>query len=125
MSLKERDGDQPLPNSTDGRVCHVQATIRLRRLWQINELTDAVALDLQARLQLGIQRYGQPLQPFNGRSFVRDQYEEILDAIAYGEGIIFESSIDAADYAFILEAQKSLIEHALCLRKILMLKEAA
>jgi hypothetical protein len=106
-------------------VCHVQATIRLRRLWQINELTDAVALDLQARLQLGIQRYGQPLQPFNGRSFVRDQYEEILDAIAYGEGIIFESSIDAADYAFILEAQKSLIEHALCLRKILMLKEAA
>ncbi len=35
------------------------------------------------RLNLGIERYGTPLQPFNGRDARRDLIEELLDALFY------------------------------------------
>ena len=38
---------------------------------------------LEERLQVGIQRYGQPLQAFNGRDAAQDAFEEILDLSAY------------------------------------------
>jgi hypothetical protein len=39
--------------------------------------------DLMIRLQVGIQRYGTPLQAFNGRDALRDAYEEALDLACY------------------------------------------
>lgn len=39
--------------------------------------------DLQAREILGTERYGTPLQAYNGRSAVRDAYEEALDLTCY------------------------------------------
>lgn len=47
--------------------------------------------DLDTRLEVGIKRYGQPLQGFNGRDFSRDKYEELLDALAYSQGEVFEA----------------------------------
>ncbi|HYS41154.1 MAG TPA: hypothetical protein VEO01_36530 [Pseudonocardiaceae bacterium] len=42
-----------------------------------------VRADLDAREQVGIQRYGTPLQPHNGRDALRDAYEEALDLACY------------------------------------------
>jgi len=39
--------------------------------------------DLETRLRVGIQRYGTPLQAFNGRDALRDAYEEALDLACY------------------------------------------
>lgn len=42
-----------------------------------------VRADLDEREQVGIQRYGTPLQAFNGRDALRDAYEEALDLACY------------------------------------------
>lgn len=64
-SKTPRVGDQPLP--TQGQENVSQAVIR----------------DLDARIVLGIQRYGRPLETFNGRDALRDAYEEALDLVHY------------------------------------------
>lgn len=64
---------QPLPVATDHPVAH-----------------HMVMEDLQKRLDLGIRRYGQPLQPHNGRSSLRDAYEEALDLCVYLRTALYE-----------------------------------
>ena len=44
---------------------------------------DLVIQDMQERNQVGIQRYGTPLQPFNGRDALVDAYQEALDLAVY------------------------------------------
>ncbi len=46
--------------------------------------------DMEQRDRLGRERYGVPLQPFNGRSFSQDAYEECLDLIVYTYGMCAE-----------------------------------
>lgn len=48
--------------------------------------------DMQARHELGINRYGVPLQPHNGRNTKLDMYEELLDACAYQELDLLETA---------------------------------
>jgi hypothetical protein len=70
-----REGDtQPMPKAVDGPIMH-----------------HLVQQDLEARLQVGIKRYGQPLQPHNGRDALRDAYEEVLDLAVYLRQAIYES----------------------------------
>ncbi|MEV7674978.1 hypothetical protein [Streptomyces sp. NPDC088752] len=64
-SLRQRDGDQPLP--VEG-----QENVQDRLIEKIKE-----------RRELGIQRYGRPLQTFNGRDAVKDALEEALDLATY------------------------------------------
>ncbi|MGW1436927.1 hypothetical protein ACWD7M_16955 [Streptomyces griseus] len=64
-ALRERPGDQPLP--TEGQESVQDALIKL----------------IEERRELGIQRYGTPLQTFNGRNAVRDALEEALDLATY------------------------------------------
>lgn len=71
--LKRRAEDQPLPIPNDLPSMH-----------------DLVIRDILARKNLGLRRYGTVLQPFNGRSYLRDVYEELLDAAAYCRGLIWE-----------------------------------
>jgi hypothetical protein len=62
-----REGDsQPMPTASTHPIAH-----------------EEVAKDLNARLRIGIERYGQPLRPFNGRKPLRDAYEEALDLCVY------------------------------------------
>lgn len=62
-----REGDtQPMPTATDGPVMH-----------------EVVIEALRQRLEVGIRRYGQPLQAFNGRDAAQDAFEEILDLSVY------------------------------------------
>lgn len=42
-----------------------------------------VRADLEQREQLGVKRYGTPLQPHNGRDALLDAYEEALDLACY------------------------------------------
>lgn len=68
-----REHDQQLPTDGDGPVIH-----------------ELVVADVMNRLAVGIKRYGQPLRAHNGRSFLRDAYEEVLDLAAYLRGAIEE-----------------------------------
>lgn len=74
--MRLRPGDQPLPAASDGPLIH-----------------DLVAADLKSRQRLGIERYGTPLQPGNGRSALRDLYEELLDAACYTRQLIEEGNV--------------------------------
>lgn len=53
---------------------------------------DLVKDDLEARKQLGTKRYGTPLQAHNGRSALRDAYEEALDLAVYLKQALIEES---------------------------------
>lgn len=44
---------------------------------------DLVIADMQARDRLGRERYGTPLQLFNGRDALVDAYQEALDLVVY------------------------------------------
>lgn len=47
------------------------------------EIVDLVVDDMWQRKELGMQRYGTPLRPFNGRDALWDAYEECLDLAVY------------------------------------------
>lgn len=55
----------------------------------------AVRDDLRLREQVGVERYGTPLQPHNGRDALRDLYEELLDACCYIKQALIEREVDA------------------------------
>ena len=46
-------------------------------------IAELVIADIQERARLGRERYGTPLQAFNGRNALQDAYEEIMDALLY------------------------------------------
>lgn len=70
--MRLREGDQPLPQPGQ------------------QDVFPAVIADLEARLALGMKRYGQPLQTHNGRDALRDAYEEALDLCVYLKQAILE-----------------------------------
>lgn len=57
-----------------------------------------VRVDLDEREKVGIQRYGTPLQAFNGRDALRDLYEELLDACCYIKQTMVERDASAATF---------------------------
>lgn len=64
---------------------------------------------MKARRQLGIERYGAPLQAGNGRDAVREAIEETLDQMAYLEQVLYEHN-DARLHSEIRAAQASGLE---------------
>lgn len=46
-----------------------------------------VLLDMADRDLKGAEKYGTRLQPHNGRDFLLDLYEELLDAVVYARGL--------------------------------------
>jgi hypothetical protein len=69
-----REGDtEPMPVRSKSPIMH----------WLVQE-------DLEGRLQVGIVRYGEGLQAFNGRRALRDAYDEVLDQSVYLRQAIFE-----------------------------------
>lgn len=49
-----------------------------------------VIADMQLRHEMGIAKYGTPLQPFNGRDALWDAYQEALDLAVYLRQAILE-----------------------------------
>lgn len=54
-------------------------------------IQDLVIQDIEQRRRIGIQTYGTPLQPFNGRRSLVDAYEEVLDLAMYLRQAIYEA----------------------------------
>lgn len=50
-----------------------------------------LVIDILARQYKGLETYGVPLQPFNGRNSLIDCYQELLDALVYLECKIRET----------------------------------
>jgi hypothetical protein len=67
VPTKQRPGDQRLPNPDNSRIA----------------VHEAMAGDIMDRLRIGIERYGAPLRPMNGRDTIQDAYEEVLDLGVY------------------------------------------
>lgn len=65
----DRDGDQPLPTEGTGDV--------------LASLIEKI----KARRAIGLERYGRPLQEFNGRDPFQDHEEELIDKHNYAEQI--------------------------------------
>ncbi len=55
-----------------------------------------VLKDMEERRQMGIQKYGQPVQPYNGRDPLVDAYQEALDLCVYLRQAIVERSATSA-----------------------------
>lgn len=51
---------------------------------------ELVIKDMGKRNELGVAKYGTPLQPFNGRNSLQDAYEEVLDLAVYLRNAIEE-----------------------------------
>jgi hypothetical protein len=74
---KQRPGDQPLPEVNGSQF-----------------IQDMVIADIEARKQVGIQRYGTALQAHNGRDALQDLYEELIDAAMYVKQLMVERDGD-------------------------------
>ena len=55
-----------------------------------------VLADMAERRRVGIERYGTPLQPGNGRDALVDLYQELLDAVVYARQYIEERAAEPA-----------------------------
>lgn len=75
--MKHRPGDQPLPVPNGSR-----------------DIQSLVMEDIARRRQVGVERYGTPLQAHNGRDALRDAYEEALDLAMYLRQAIEERGSD-------------------------------
>lgn len=53
-------------------------------------IADLVIQDIRDRKQLGIERYGVPLQANNGRNALLDAYQEALDLCIYLRQVLAE-----------------------------------
>lgn len=75
--------EQPMP-VRNGRPS-VQSMVRadLGTMARLGPARWSVAADVQAREQVGIERYQTSLQAFNGRDCLRDAYEECVDGVVY------------------------------------------
>lgn len=56
-------------------------------------IQELVVDDLAQRMAHGIEKYGTPLQAFNGRQAIVDLYQELLDAACYARQIIEEQGL--------------------------------
>lgn len=51
---------------------------------------ELVMRDMENRNKAGVEKYGTPLQPNNGRNSLQDAYEEALDLAVYLKNAIIE-----------------------------------
>lgn len=72
--LKLREGDQQLPVRREG----------------VRDVQSQVISDIVKRREVGVKRYGTPLQPHNGRDALQDLYEELLDGVMYVKQYMLE-----------------------------------
>lgn len=101
--MKQRPGDQPLPIHNNEPFCHDMVVKLVEGIWPHQK---QISIDLLARKELGITRYGRALQPKNGRDFLLDLYEELLDASAYAQGCQAEGLISVTEYIAVVRLMK-------------------
>ncbi len=80
MSKLTEEQQAPLPSSGD--------------VWLL------VLKDMEERRQLGIRKYGVPVQPGNGRDALTDAYQEALDLCVYLRQVIAEREVNVFVWHF-------------------------
>lgn len=85
--------EQPLPRASNGPSMHDLVAADLTVLAG----GAAAAAALARRKQVGLERYGQMLQAFNGRDAARDAREEVLDLLVYLRQVIEEGQTDLSE----------------------------
>lgn len=80
--------DQPPPQHAEGPDCWLLVLKDVDELFPT--LGYLVKENMAARRQTGIDRYGMPVRPHNGRNAVVDCFQEVLDAIVYARQAIEE-----------------------------------
>lgn len=85
---KQREGDQRLPDADPAQVDDFVLYGR----------------DIEARRQVGIERYGQAHRPFNGRSTLLDAYEEVLDTGLYLRSLLRQAEADREALIEVIES---------------------
>lgn len=63
------------------------------------EVWGMVMADLNERYEMGMKKYGVALQPFNGRSALRDAYQEQMDQLMYLRQKIYEDEYEDDPYS--------------------------
>lgn len=97
----ERAGDQQLPRAGAVEVGPLVVADALGRGgFHSDEIVQAVAEDFRARIQLGIERYGHPLETHNGRDAALDAYQELLDSAHYLKQLHLETHNPRAQIAY-------------------------
>lgn len=82
----DRGGREPAPLVGDGPSAHQK-----------------VRADTLARMKWGIEKYGTPLRPNNGRNPTQDGYEEALDLAAYLAQMLMEEATTVDNLAWLLD----------------------
>ena len=72
------------------------------------DIQTLVIRELDQRRELGIERYGTALQPFNGRDALQDLYEELMDGMVYIRQEIEERKVTDALVGQLLAAASTL-----------------
>lgn len=75
--------DQPNPQNTNDRVLWLEVVQQMNKELPADKVTGLVITDALERHQTGVERYGVPLCPHNGRNALVDAYQELLDASVY------------------------------------------
>ena len=84
---KQREGDQVLPTQNDGEAVQQRIIEKARTLNARGDLRDDQLAVIEAymaeSIEVGTERYGTPLQTFNGRDVLQDIVEEARDLFVY------------------------------------------
>jgi hypothetical protein len=81
---------EPAPTRNDSAHVQPQVIEDVQRIYS-NDDVKALVEALEARYQLGMQKYGTGLQPGNGRDVLNDSLQEAIDLVNYlKQGVLEE-----------------------------------
>ena len=93
--------------------------------WDQNFSLMPLISDMTERRLLGIERYGTPVQQFNGRDSLLDAYQEVLDLIVYLKNDELERQQNGLSTLMIRRAFEAAIREALLIKDIMRLRHDA
>lgn len=111
-TVNQQEASQPPPKKNDGRpIWHV--VIEEAQLLTGEDHPAITAM--RARHDMGVRKYGTPLQAHNGRNPLQDLFEEVMDALAYSTQALVEERLVGEALFKIRTYRESLMRMALSL----------
>ena len=83
----------PVRPTREGRPGDSQDMPTMSENYDGPDVQSLVIADINARRNVGIERYGQALMPNNGRNAILDAYEETLDLCCYLRQLLLEQEL--------------------------------
>ena len=81
--VRDPSTDQPLPKPGKDYVQEYMIDNLRASIDMDDEIRAALIRGIEARRELGIRKYGRPLETFNGRDALADAWDEALDLWTY------------------------------------------